>query len=102
MNPLRYNPFSKHLDDLEPSDLSILRDVAEGWYVEYKIAVPSPNSIAKSISSFANTYGGWLFYGVAESHDGRREGIISLCQQIHVDFCVTGRKGGRLFSGVRN
>ena len=27
---------------------------------------PNAASIAKSVSAFANTYGGWLFYGVNE------------------------------------
>lgn len=43
-----------------------LSSVAEGWYVEYKQEVPNASSIAKSITALANTYGGWLFYGVAE------------------------------------
>jgi hypothetical protein len=61
-----YNPFSKGFDDIEPKDLSQLSSVAEGWYVEYKREVPSASGIAKSVTAFANTYGGWLFYGVAE------------------------------------
>jgi Putative DNA-binding domain len=61
-----YNPFEKHLKDLEISDLFALKSVSEGWYVEYKSEVPKAVSIAKSISAFANTYGGWLFYGISE------------------------------------
>ena len=61
-----YNPFDKELDDLEPSDLLSLQSVTEGWYVEYKSQMPNAASIAKSISAFANTYGGWLFYGISE------------------------------------
>lgn len=38
----------------------------EGWYIEYKREVPASSSIAKSLSAFANTYGGWLLYGVQE------------------------------------
>jgi hypothetical protein len=64
---MAYSPFQKKLDDLNPGDLAILRNVAEGWYVEYKREIPNSPSIAKSISAFANTYGGWLFYGVEEN-----------------------------------
>ncbi|GAB3380086.1 AlbA family DNA-binding domain-containing protein [Lysobacter fragariae] len=61
-----YSPFSKQLEDVLVDDLVALRTVHEGWYVEYKEAVPNPPAIAKSVSAFANTYGGFLFYGVKE------------------------------------
>lgn len=61
-----YNPFKKPLEDLVVDDLVTLRSVREGWYVEYKETVPNPPSIAKSVSAFANTHGGYLFYGVRE------------------------------------
>jgi predicted HTH transcriptional regulator len=61
-----YSPFQKEFAELCAGDLSALRTVTEGWYVEYKREVPNASSIAKSISAFANTYGGWLFYGVQE------------------------------------
>lgn len=67
--PSNYTPFpGKKREDLRASDLVALRDVAEGWYVEYKRALPNAKSIAKSVSAFANTYGGWLFYGVQEKN----------------------------------
>ncbi len=46
--------------------MSSLFKTTEGWYVEYKCEVSSASSVAKSISAFANTYGGWLFYGIEE------------------------------------
>lgn len=61
-----YSPFDKMLTALEAPDLVALRGAVEGWYVEYKAEVPNASGIAKSISAFANTYGGWLFYGIAE------------------------------------
>jgi hypothetical protein len=65
----RYSPFGKALAELEAADLGVLRDVAEGWYVEYKRDWPGVKSAAKSISAFANTYGGWLFYGIQQNAD---------------------------------
>ena len=63
---MRYKPFDGDLHDVTENDLAGLRDVAEGWYVEYKSEVPKPRDLAKSLSSFANRYGGWLFLGVQE------------------------------------
>ena len=64
---MHYNPFGeKDVSDLTHSDLDNLKSVQEGWYVEYKSEVSNPQIIAKSVSSFANTYGGWLFYGIEE------------------------------------
>lgn len=67
---IAFNPFNKNLKDIEQNDLSVLRDVTEGWYVEYKRQLVSVRSIAKSIAAFANHYGGWLFYGIEEASDG--------------------------------
>ncbi len=61
-----YSPFEKYFDEITTNDLKILSSVAEGWYVEYKQEVPNANAIAKSVTAFSNTYGGWLFYGIAE------------------------------------
>jgi len=61
-----YSPFEKEFAELDANDLAILRTVAEGWYVEYKREVPNASSIAKSISALANTYGGWVFFGIDE------------------------------------
>lgn len=62
-----YNPFSaKDLADLRAGDLSVLKEVTEGWYIEYKEQLSNAKTIAKSVSSFSNTYGGWLIYGVEE------------------------------------
>ena len=61
-----FSPFQKPLESLDATDLERLRHVAEGWYVEYKSELSKAPDIAKSISAFANTYGGWVFYGVGE------------------------------------
>lgn len=63
---INYSPFSKGIDQLTADDLESLKTVKEGWYVEYKRELVDAAAIAKSISAFANTYGGWLFYGIGE------------------------------------
>ena len=66
---MRFTPFDKAHDELSAKDLENLREVREGWYVEYKSKLPSTRDLAKSLSSFANQYGGWLFLGVDETPD---------------------------------
>ena len=61
---MRHTPFENRLVDISPTDLAVLRDVHEGWYVEYKSQVIKPRALAKSLSSFANQYGGLLFIGI--------------------------------------
>lgn len=61
-----YSPFDSLLADLTPSELIRLKETSEGWYVEYKRGVVPSKELGKSISAFANTYGGWLFLGVDE------------------------------------
>ena len=61
-----YRPFADNLSEVSPEDLGRLRDVHEGWYVEYKQQLIGNRELAKSLSSFANQYGGWFFLGVKE------------------------------------
>jgi hypothetical protein len=76
-----YTPFSaKALSELSATDLDTLSTVSEGWYVEYKRQLPNSKAIAKAISSFANTYGGWLFVGVEES--GKSGNVAASCPGI--------------------
>lgn len=70
---MRYSPFDKRVDAVEGPDLGVLKRVAEGWYVEYKRELPNARALAKSISAFANQYGGWLFIGV----DGDRAALTA-------------------------
>lgn len=75
----RYSPFfGKPLEGVEASDLPALLSVNEGWYIEYKRDLPNAKSIAKSVSAFANTHGGWLFIGV-EEHGGHNN-CASACR----------------------
>ena len=61
-----YRPFSDDLAEVSEEDLERLRSVHEGWYVDYKRQLIGPRELAKSMSSFANQYGGWLFLGIVE------------------------------------
>jgi hypothetical protein len=70
MQNYRYSPFSKPLQDIGGSDLAVLRDVSEGWFVDYKSEPISTKDFGKHISAFANQFGGWLFVGVKEG-DGK-------------------------------
>lgn len=63
---MSFSPFESSFDQLTVSDLALLRDVSEGWYIEYKRELVSTRDIAKSISAMANTYGGWIFFGIVE------------------------------------
>jgi hypothetical protein len=69
---MRYNPFEKEIAEIGCADLARLRSVAEGWYVEYKSQKVQVKNLAKSLSGFANQYGGWLLIGVEEAPDGSR------------------------------
>lgn len=76
-----FNPFgNKTLSELQGSDLALLKSVSEGWYVEYKESTNGAKNIAKSISSFANQYGGWIFYGAKETKDGQN--MLASCPGI--------------------
>ena len=82
---MRYTPFDVGLSEVSGSHIVNLRDVAEGWFVEYKSEVPNPRELAKSLASFANRGGGWLFLGVqedssdntAESFPGIEDGQVT-------------------------
>jgi Schlafen, AlbA_2 len=67
-----YTPFQKDFKELKTGDLKVLKEVPEGWYVEYKRIFPGIKSAAKSLSAFANSYGGWLFYGIEEDATGKK------------------------------
>jgi hypothetical protein len=66
MEPSMLNPFGKPFSEITTTLLETLLGVEEGWYFEFKREIPDPKSIAKSVSAFANQYGGWLLYGAIE------------------------------------
>ncbi len=62
-----YNPFNESIDELTESDLrETLPGKRESWTFEYKGPgkITDGEGIAKSVASFANMYGGWLFIGI--------------------------------------
>ena len=66
MNTYSYTPFKGELELLQGPELAALRDVSEGWFVDYKRSPPAPKDLARHLSAFANQHGGWLFLGVEE------------------------------------
>ena len=67
----RFFPLNKSPRDLTRDDVLNLKTITEGWYCEYKRELSKPAAIAKSVSAFANTYGGWIFYGIEEDRSTR-------------------------------
>ncbi len=56
-------------------DLKLLIEYGEGFELEFKRKISSPGKIAKTISSFANTSGGIILFGVDD--DGTIVGVES-------------------------
>lgn len=76
-----YNPFEKTIgEQLTIDDLQglINKGVAEGFYIEYKSEFVPPQKIERSLSSFANTYGGWYFVGIEADSENRAIGLCGV------------------------
>lgn len=70
--------FSKSITDLSTDDLQELLDdsAVENVRLEFKQEIPGPDETLKKLSSFANTFGGYLVVGAAaSSSDGRLESL---------------------------
>ena len=90
-----YSPFDASIRDLGPTDLAVLQGVSEGWYVEYKSESVSSRALAKAISAFANTYGGWLFLGIREkSKDDPVAGLFPGIPNVEVDATLQRLRQG--------
>lgn len=74
----KFNPFGKEISKLEASDLAILREVYEGWFIDYKQDIIPAKDLAKHIAAFANSNGGWLFIGIKEK-DGKERTASEFC-----------------------
>jgi Putative DNA-binding domain len=63
-----YNPFgSVPIHELDATTLGALREVPEGWFIEYKKQPCTAKDYAKEVSAFANSHGGWMFIGLEEN-----------------------------------
>lgn len=72
----------KEWDKLEPSDIEILmaeQDFEESFYFELKDDRTTSKKIAKEVSAFANTFGGYIFIGVTD--DKKIEGCTEWNEQ---------------------
>jgi len=67
-----YYPFKNNLEGIDKDDLLLLKEVAEGWYIDYKSQGLKIADFAKHLSAFANQYGGWLIIGINENPGGSR------------------------------
>ncbi len=72
----------KEWDKLEPSDIEALmseQDLEESFYFEFKNDRTISKKIAKEVSAFANTFGGYIFIGIAD--DKKIEGCLEWNEQ---------------------
>lgn len=90
--------FAKPLSQITTADLKELLDesAAENVRLEFKAEAPSKDEILKKISSFANTFGGYVIIGAsARSVDGRVESLRGIdpkpgYKQTIVQWCSDG------------
>lgn len=93
---MAYTPFNKEIEELTEKDLLILADseISEGWYIEYKRDIPKTSSghldgikISKSVSAFANTKGGWIFWGIDCDNKNKVNAIngVDLSEQLNFE-----------------
>ena len=76
--------FSKPLTQLDATDLQelILNGAVENVRLEFKSEVPHKDETLKKLSSFANTFGGFLVVGAkANSADGRVQDLVGVEEQ---------------------
>jgi len=81
----RYAPFKHPIGKIEGANLACLYEVSEGWYVEYKSQAITVRALAKSLSAFANQYGGWLFIGIAEDKVKKTAGTFPGILELEVE-----------------
>jgi predicted HTH transcriptional regulator len=77
---------------MDYKDVNRLIDQGEGFEVEFKRKVSTPEKIARALIAFANTRGGHILFGVDD--DGSIVGVesekseVDLIKQAGSDFCV--------------
>jgi hypothetical protein len=90
--------YSKPITDLKTADLRELldEDAVENICLEFKVQFPGKDETLKKLSSFANTYGGYLVIGAeADSKSGRLVRLPGVepnrgWKQQVVQWCQTG------------
>ncbi len=76
---------------MDYKDVNRLIEEGEGFEIEFKRKVSSPEKIARALGAFANTKGGHILFGVDD--DGSIVGVesekseVDLIQQAGSDFC---------------
>jgi hypothetical protein len=90
--------FTKSISQLTSNDLDELlqENAVENVRLEFKLEVPGKDETLKKLSSFANTFGGFLVIGAkADSNDGRLDGLPGVepqsgYKQTIVQWCFGG------------
>lgn len=76
---------------MDYKDVNRLIEEGEGFEIEFKRKVSTPEKIARALGAFANTRGGHILFGVDD--DGDIVGVesekseVDLIQQAGLDFC---------------
>lgn len=66
---------------LSNSDLKSLVRIGEGYHIEFKRRVSTPNRIAREAIAFANTWGGTILIGVGD--DGALLGVKDVDEELY-------------------
>ena len=89
--------FDKSINDLGTEDLAELlnESAVETIRLEFKREVPEKLETLKKLSSFANTYGGYVIVGAEEDGQGKLQGlpgveVVSGYKQKIVQWCFGG------------
>lgn len=84
---MTFNLFAKPVEEITQDELQLLleKEVAEGYFIEYKRDIPAAKVIAKGVSSLANTYGGWFILGVRTNDDNVPVDICGIERAAHGD-----------------
>lgn len=64
--------YKRKIADINSGNISDLKTVEEGWFVEFKSELQESKKTAKSLSAFANAHGGILVIGAGEDNKTRR------------------------------
>ncbi|WP_187313226.1 AlbA family DNA-binding domain-containing protein [Lysobacter capsici] len=80
--------YQRAASDIGTADLTGLKELQEGWFIEFKEKVTDPSKLARSISSFANSHGGLLVIGVKEEQKTRRMADFAPMTKEAAEACI--------------